>query len=239
MNTGSRHPKYWWALLIVGQAVAIVVGGCRKPKTAEPNAPASTELRTVNEPNKATPAVPDQISLFDGATLGQWKIADFENQGKIYVKDGAIHLEKGNYMTGITWAGPLMRMDYEITLEAMRVEGGDFFCGLTFPVGENPCSLILGGWGGQVCGLSNLDHYDAANNETTRVLDFKNGTWYRVRLHVMPDRIQAWLDDDALVNVETTGKRIGIRIEVEPCKPLGISTWDTHGAVRNIQMKKL
>ena len=38
-------------------------------------------------------------------------------------------------------------MDYELRLEAKRVEGGDFFCGLTFPVGKEYCTLILGGWG--------------------------------------------------------------------------------------------
>ncbi|MBN2588491.1 MAG: hypothetical protein JXA96_01410 [Sedimentisphaerales bacterium] len=57
-------------------------------------------------------------------------------------------------MQGIYWTGPLVTMSYEITLEAMRVEGSDFFCGLTFPVDENPCTLIPGGWGGTLCGLS-------------------------------------------------------------------------------------
>ena len=48
------------------------------------------------------------------------------------------------YMTGITYTNPLPRTDYEVTLEAMRVEGSDFFCGLTFPVGSNSCSLVVG-----------------------------------------------------------------------------------------------
>ena len=181
----------------------------------------------------------NEISLFDGKTLGHWKVTDFGGQGEVHIQDGAIIMDTGNDMTGVHWTGPLVRMNYEITLEAMRVEGSDFFCGLTFPVGDNPCSLILGGWGGTVCGLSNIDYYDAANNETTRVVSFENGKWYHVRLRVTPDKIEAWLDDNKLVDVVTTGRKISIRPEVDLSQPLGIATWRTKGAVRNIRLKKL
>ena len=148
-------------------------------------------------------------------------------------------MEIGNDMTGITWKGPLIRTNYEITLEAMRISGSDFFCGLTFPVGENPCSLILGGWGGSLCGLSNIDYYDAANNETTTFTSFENDKWYKVRLRVRPDRIEAWLDDEEIVNIEITGRKIDIRAEVDLSQPLGIATWQTGGAVRNILIRPL
>jgi hypothetical protein len=121
----------------------------------------------------------------------------------------------------------------------MRVDGSDFFCGLTFPVGEKPCTLVLGGWGGSLCGLSSIDHFDASENSTTRMISFENGKWYRVRLRVIPDRIQAWLNEEDLVDVDITDKNIDIRIEVEESKPLGIATWNTAGAVRNIRLKKL
>ena len=195
-----------------------------------------------NEPNQAASpesVQPSQISLFDGKNLGQWNITDFGGQGDVYVKDGSIIMEMGNDMTGITWAGPVVRMNYEITLEAKRILGSDFFCGLTFPVGENSCSLILGGWGGEVCGLSNLDYYDAANNETTRIIQFEKEKWYHVRLRVTPDKIEAWLDDEKLVDVVTTDRKIDIRIEMDLVKPLGIATWQTTGAVRNIRVHKL
>jgi hypothetical protein len=178
-------------------------------------------------------------SLFDGKSLGQWKITDFGGQGSVYVKDGSIFLEMGNDMTGITWTGSVVRMNYEFSLEAMRVSGSDFFCGLTFPVGPNPCSLILGGWGGNICGLSNIDYYDAANNETTRVVNFENGRRYYVRLRVTSDKIEAWLDDKKLIDMTTTDRHISIRPEVDLSQPLGIATWRTTGAVRNIQLRKL
>jgi hypothetical protein len=181
------------------------------------------------------------MSLFDGKTLGQWTITDFGGQGDVYVKDGAIYMEPGNDMTGITWSGSVVRMNYEITLEAMRVSGSDFFCGLTFPVNESYCSLILGGWGGTVCGLSNIDYYDAADNETTRIVSFENGKWYHVRLRVTPNRIQAWLEEeeDQLVDMDITGRKVDTRIEVDLSQPLGVATWQTAGAVRNIKLRRL
>jgi hypothetical protein len=86
-------------------------------------------------------------SLFEWKTLGKWKPSDFPANDKIEIKDGAIHIGMGKPMAGITWSGePPTRMNYEIELEAMRTEGSDFFCGLTFPVNKDPCTLICGGW---------------------------------------------------------------------------------------------
>jgi hypothetical protein len=240
--------------------VAIIVagllwGGCQPPaKPPEKTGQSQAKAQAQPAPVQAAPAVTAEkteaktapasesgreISLFDGKTLGQWKATDFGGQGEVSVKDGDIHMATGSYMTGITWTGPVVRMNYEITLEAMRVEGSDFFCGLTFPVDEKPCTLILGGWGGSLCGLSSIDHMDASENSTTRMIGFENGKWYRVRLRVVPNRIQAWLNEEVLVDEDITGKNIDIRIEVEESKPLGIATWNTAGAVRNIKLKKL
>ena len=183
-----------------------------------------------------------QINMFDGKSLGKWQVSDFVRSGDVYVKDDSIYIARsttGGYMTGITWTGPLIRMNYEITLEAMSVEGSDFFCGLTFPVGERPCTLILGGWGGKLCGLSSLNYMDASENETTTFIDFENKRWYNVRLRVTPDRIQVWLDEEPLIDVDTTDKFIDIRFECEPSLPLGISTYKTTGAIRNIKLRKI
>lgn len=182
---------------------------------------------------------PREITLFDGQSLGQWKVTDFGGQGDVRVEDEQIILEMGNDLTGIAWTGPVVRMNYELTLEAKRVQGNDFFCGLTFPVDANCCSLILGGWGGSICGISNLDYYDAANNETTRVIDFENGQWYGVRVRITPGKIEAWLDEEQIVDVNTAGRVIDTRIEVDLSKPLGIATWRTTGAFRNIHLRKL
>lgn len=222
-------------LVAAGVIMGSFVGGCR-----------SAPARSVSTPQEASaPSVeaiypPGQaVSLFDGESLGSWKEADFPGLGDIYIEDDAIYMNMGNYATGITWTGPLVRINYEIALEAMRVAGTDFFCGLTFPVGEAPCTLILGGWGGTLCGLSSLDYRDASENETTTFVSFEKGTWYHVRLRVTENRIEVWLDGESLIDVDTTGRHIDIRMEMDPCMPLGIATWVTTGAVRNITLTKL
>ena len=118
------------AALLLG---ILVVGAChhccRRTTPREPEAVLSEPDVTSSEPNVApsepevSPAeVPAEMSLFDGKTLGHWKITDFGGQGNVYVKDGSIFLERGQDMTGITWAGPLIRTNYEITLEAIHCQ---------------------------------------------------------------------------------------------------------------------
>jgi 3-keto-disaccharide hydrolase len=180
----------------------------------------------------------DDISLFDGRTLRGWKQSDFTGSGKVRVDNGSIVLGSG-YMTGITWTNTPPRKDYEISLEAMRIEGSDFFCGLTFPFGDSACSLIVGGWGGSLVGLSSLDYADAANNESTKFMPFENGRWYKIRLRVKSDRITAWVDNKELVNIETTGRKVSIRLECEPSLPLGVATWSTTAAIKQIKLRYL
>ena len=136
----------------------------------------------------------DWTNLFDGKTLTGWKPSDFAGQAEVTVDDGAIQLPMGNDITGITWTNPLPRVNYEILLDAMRDDGSDFFCGLTFPVKESSCSLILGGWGGTLVGLSSIGGRDASENETTSFISFKNKQWYHILLRVTDKKIQAWLD---------------------------------------------
>lgn len=193
-------------------------------------------------PGKSPPAAvatnAASLSLFDGATLKGWKVSDFGGVGKVEVTNKTIVLEKA-FMTGITWTNDVPTMNYEISLDAMRVDGSDFFCGLTFPVGKDPCSLIVGGWGGGVVGLSNLDGQDAANNDTTRYVTFENNRWYQIRLRVTKAKIEAWIDADKVVDADTSEKTISIRLEMEASRPLGIATYSTTAALRNLKLRRL
>jgi hypothetical protein len=178
--------------------------------------------------------------LFDGKSLAGWEPADYFGAGKVQVKDGAAVLEKGKVMTGIKYTrGDLPKMDYELTLEGKKLAGDDFFCTTTFPVGDSSCSLVVGGWSGTVVGLSSIDSEDASMNETRRDKEFKADQWYRVRIRVSPKRIEAWIDREKMVDLDTTDRRISVRIECEACKPLGIATYQTTGAVRDIRVRKL
>jgi hypothetical protein len=197
-------------------------------------------------PNAKTnaPVAPQKVSavgaLFDGKTLQGWQSTDFAGKGTVTVENGEIRIGLG-YMTGITLTNTndLPHMSYEVSLDAMRVDGSDFFCGLTFPVGKDSCSFIVGGWGGGVVGLSSIDSEDASQNETTSYMNFMNKKWFHIRVRVEPEKIQAWIDEERVVNLETAGKRIGLRLEMESCVPLGVATWNTAAALKNIQIKKL
>ena len=178
-------------------------------------------------------------NLFDGKTLKGWKAPQFGGEGKVYVRDGAIVMEPGSMMTGVTWTGKPPKTNYELTLEGIRLDGIDFFCTTTFPVGDEPCSLVVGGWGGMLVGLSNVDRYDASENPTTTSYEFDEKKWYRIRIRVTDAAIEAWIDDQRVVNQPRKGHTFGIRDEVDLCRPLGICTWATKGAVRKIRLREL
>ena len=178
-------------------------------------------------------------SLFDGRTLNGWKVTQFGGEGTVEAKNGELVLGVGSNLTGVTIDRPIPQTNYEVTLDAQRVNGSDFFCGLTFPVKKDPCSLILGGWGGGVCGLSSIDGNDASENETTKYRKFENGRWYSVRLRVTDKKIEAWLDKDQIVNQDLADHNLSIRIEVEASRPFGIACYETKAALRNVRMRRL
>ena len=179
-------------------------------------------------------------SLFDGKTLKGWKQSDFFKPGKSSVKDGAIILEKGTKMTGLTYDGKdFPKMNYEVSLESKRIDGRDFFCTTTFPVGDSFCSFVVGGWGGSVTGLSSIDGIDASENQTGQGIEYKNDQWYKIRIRVTDKRVETWIDKEQTVDLVTSDVKLGIRIECNVSTPFGIASYDTVGAVKDIKVRNL
>lgn len=178
-------------------------------------------------------------ALFDGRTLGGWTVADFHPPGAVSVHDGVITLAAGEPLTGITFAGPFPVSDYEVVVEARRVEGSDFFATITFPVGDTFCSLVVGGWGGSVVGLSSLEGSDASENETSRWMRFENGRWYTLRLRVAAGRIEAWIDGVQVVDLDHRGRLLDLRVEVLPSRPFGIAAWNSEAEIRHVALTRL
>jgi hypothetical protein len=182
----------------------------------------------------------DWRPLFDGKSLANWKPTKFYGEGPVKVENGQVILEAGKDLTGITWTGAeLPTTGYELSLEAMRIEGNDFFAGITFPVGDSFCSLILGGWGGTVVGLSSVNGMDASENATSQSIEFESNRWYRVRIRVTDAAVEAWLDDRGIIEQERKGNTFATRIEVDPSQPLGIASFRTRAALRDIKLRRL
>jgi hypothetical protein len=177
------------------------------------------------------------ISLFDGKTLNGWKQLDNDDMSGVEVSNGALRLKVGDPITTVIWTGEdLPKVNYELTMEARRVDGADFFATVTFPVKESTCSLVLGGWGGGLVGLSSLDGADASENETTEYVEFKKDQWYKILVRVTETHIQAWIDDRKIVDVDYSDRIVSVRIEMARARPVALSSYQTIGEVRNIRV---
>ena len=178
--------------------------------------------------------------MFDGKTLDGWRATAFNRHGDVRVADGAILLEFGAPMTGITRTGSVPKGSYEVRFEARRVKGGDFFASLTFPVGDSHCTWVTGGWGGDIVGLSSIDGWDASDNETRTYVEFEQGRWYNFLLRVTPERIQAWIDDRPVIDVAIAGRTISLRPgDTKLCAPFGFMSYNTTGALRKIEYREI
>jgi hypothetical protein len=189
-------------------------------------------------PAYAQPKAGEWQPLFDGKSLQGWREAPFTYHGKISVANGTLVLGAGAPMTGATYTGDFPKTDYEVSFEAERLRGGDFFASLTFPVGDSFCTWVAGGWGGDIVGLSSIDNWDASENETRAYFNFERARWYRFRIQVTLKRIQAWIDDQQVINVNIEGRSIALRFgEMKLSAPLGFASYNTEGAVRKIEYR--
>jgi len=222
--------KLW--LLPIGGILLVLFSGCSGTASSEAEAAVAMDEAQVED-------VPGWTSLFDGKTLDGWVKTNFGGEGNVSASDGAIRMDWGETLTGITYQGDFPTVDYEVYLEAMKTVGTDFFCGLTFPIEDSYATLILGGWGGTVTGISSIMDMDASGNETTTVRKYEKNQWYAVRLRVTDERLTAWVDEEVIVDMDTEGAEFDIRPEVSLSRPLGIAAFQTSAALRNIRYRKL
>jgi Domain of Unknown Function (DUF1080) len=209
-------------------------------KAPDPTPIASKPERDNQQPAKPAPKKDNVTILFDGASLKNWKKTNYGGEGEVSVEKGLLIFDRGMPLTGVTWEGPeLPKMNYEVTLEAKLIDGSDFFCGIGFPVGKASASFVAGGWGGGVCGISMIDGDAAADNETGKIKEFKKDKWYTFCLRVTPEKIEVWIDDESIVEVQTKDRRIEIHPAMEPSLPFGLACFETKAAYRNVKLRKL
>ena len=220
-------------------ALAMGLCGCGKKEVAViPDSP-STETTSIPTQKSASPdawiamesLAPGKWTAIEGAANIEW-----DQAGRI------LRIGATKELNGLRWAGPVPVTPYVVELEARRMSGSDFFCGLTFPVrdGSSSVSLIIGGWGGKLVGISSINSMDASENSTASQQDFEDGRWYRIRVEVRQEHLQAWIDDQQVIDAYTEDQPLSLRPgPIEACAPLGLATWMTQAELRGIQWRKL
>lgn len=214
-----------------------------EPPPARPANPPAKEVNqlTLPEYQRVFPLPGDNWTLlFDGETLKGWERTKFAGGGDVEVERGELRIGMGAMLSGVNLLATngIPRYGYELALDAMKLDGSDFFCGLTFVVGDSCCSLIIGGWGGGLVGISSIDGNDASMNETTKFMEFPARQWFRVRVRVTRTKLEAWIGEAQVANVTIEGRRLTVRPgEIELSQPFGIATYQTSAAFRNIQWR--
>lgn len=216
-----------------------------QPKVDEP-APTGEKAATAAQVEvKATQTEASkkgEILLFDGKTLGKWKSTVFGGEGDTFVNEnGELEFGFGAVITGVNWTGePPATNNYEISLEAMKLDGNDFFVALTFPVKDSFGTLIVGGWGGGVVGISSVDDLSASENETMSIEGFSKDLWYKIRVRVTEEKIEAWINDEEKVSLELKDRKISLLPgDIELSVPIGIAAYQTRAKYKNIIWRNL
>lgn len=169
-----------------------------------------------------------------------WSPSVFGGDGDVTLSAESIQLKMGDPITGVRCLANIPKENFEIELEGRRTNNFDFFCALTFPVGEDGrCSFVVGGWAGAVVGLSSVDGLDAARNSTKKLMHFENGQWYKIRVRVDEQEIRCWIDDKLIVQQPRAGHEFDIRVEMHESLPVGIAAFMCDSEIRNVRWRKL
>jgi len=110
-------------------ALLLVCSCAHQAPVSPAAAPAPAKAEAVRpKPERVNHWTTDWTPIFDGTSLKNWAITDFAGHGPVNVSSNQINLGMGDELSGITWTnGTLPKTDYEITLEAMKVDGSDYF----------------------------------------------------------------------------------------------------------------
>jgi hypothetical protein len=246
MHLPFQHPFMKWLSKCVSSriflttiGISIGLAGCGKKDSGAGHDSPTPPVVQIHPDPAATAEnwvemgslAPDKWTPIEGAADVEW---DAESR--------VMRIGIGTDLNGLRWTGALPTVPYVVELEARRMSGSDFFCGLTFPVrtGNEHVSLILGGWGGNLVGISSIDGMDASENSTASQQEFEDQRWYRVRVEVRQEHLQAWIDDQQIVDAHTEEQKLSLRPgPIEDCAPFGLATWQTKAEIRGVRHRKL
>jgi len=253
------------ALGLIALAIILLRGGGATSPQAE--APADPGTATDAAPQKKppppstasqptrTPAVPKATTtkedeqwgewedLFDGKSTKGWEVLEggiFVRNWSAHVDQGRLIIEAGNPYAGIAVSGEFPSDNYEVALEAMRVDGKSEFATLNFPIGASRCNLnIASHASGNVVGLNHVDDRQVQMNETLRTIAFVQGRWYRIRVRVTIPAIQVWIDDEKIVDIGRAGHTFRPSDGYPPLSTFAVASYATRSALGNIRLRRL
>ena len=177
--------------------------------------------------------------LYDGSDLSSWELGVYGESDEYEVLEDGVVIPQTAALAGMTFRGGLPTVPYRLSVEATRLYGADFFLGVTFPVADDHLTLVLGGWGGMVSGLSSLDGIDASRNATRTLRHFPNGRRHEIAIEVTESAVRVRVDGEAFLSTSLEGREVGLRVDVEPSAPLGIATYATSTQLHRVQVLEL
>ena len=229
-----------------GDGCRTAVVGCVRlgSQTASADPPKADSPSAKPADQAAKPAQPPPPIRTSGKTSSTarrstgWKAPQFGGEGKVYVKDGTIVMETGSMMTGITWTGEAIRNNYE--LDAGRHAAGRHRLLLHHHLSRRRRSLLAG--------RRRLGRHGRRAVERRRLRRLGKRHHQDHDLQGQPVVSRADPRDrrgDRGLDRRPTGGRTSrgrttsstSASSAISCRPLGICTWDTTGAVRNIRVR--
>lgn len=203
--------------------------------TQEKSTPVPADATATPSGEKWTSVFDEAFSLFEKTNFGGE--GDIEFRGAFEDRKHVAIMEFGDPMTGLTFKDDFPKENFEIAWSANRLDGSDFLAGVTFPVGDEFCSYICGGWGGGLAGLSSIDGNDASENSTSEWLSIDNNRWYDFRIRVDEEYITVWMDGEEQVKCRRAGKEFSVRAEVRICRPFGYCAFQSRVAVSDLRFR--
>lgn len=215
-------------LAVIGLLVVLSLNG-----TPPPPGPARTEGRTARVIRPLPRDANGWEIMFNGKDLTGWEVVA-ENR-IVGASEGQLNLAASQLSTDIRWTyDDFPSVDYEVKVEAKRVEGEGAFCHMVFPIEACHCFLVIGAEGDivaldRVDGLGILD----IKNETARRMHFERNRWYRVHLRVTREKVVVLIDGKEEINV--AADRLSLPTAWMFLRPFALGTWQTTATVRDIK----
>lgn len=219
-----------------------LMSGCQAPTAEEDGAEGVDSDSPAAEEAPAQPAAdPEGWIECKPAGDAKWELVGVE-EGGWDEEDGMLRIPWYDGLAGARWTGQVPEAPFEVELEAQRTDGSDFFCGLTVPTrSTDECvTLIVGGWGGSIVGISSINDLDASENQSALDMRFEDKQWYKIRLRFAAEQLLVWIDDKEIIDVDTTGLRLSLRAgPIDMCAPFGVASWQTSSELRSIRWRRL